>query len=59
MKISGGGIAAAVAAIVGLIGIFAEPVQAYVTAHPAVASGIAGVGAIVAALLKAPGQDSK
>lgn len=59
MKLSGGTVAAIVGAIVGLIGIFADPIQGFITAHPAIASGIAGVGTIIAALLKAPGQDGK
>ena len=43
-----------VAALVGLLGIFAGPVQAFIAAHPTLAAVLAAIGAIVAHLLPSP-----
>lgn len=45
-----------VAAVLALLGVFADPVQAWISAHPAVTAGLAGIGTIVAHLLKSPTQ---
>ena len=47
-------LASIIAAIVGLLGIFADPVQAYIVAHPAIAAIVAAVGAIVTHLMPSP-----
>ena len=47
------------AAVIALLGIFADPVQAFVSSHPAVATVVAGLGAIVAHLLPSPAAPTK
>ena len=47
------------AAVIALLGIFADPVQAFVSSHPAVATVVAGLGAIVAHLLPSPTAPTK
>lgn len=42
------------AAILGLLGAFADPLQHWIAEHPAVTSILAGVATIVATLLKSP-----
>ena len=44
------------AAVVSLLGVFAEPLQAWVSAHPAIAVALAGVASIAAHLIKSPTQ---
>ena len=51
---NGGTIAVIIGAIVGLIGIFADPVHAVIVAHPAITAGLGGAGTIIAALLQPP-----
>ena len=45
-----------VAAVVALLGVFADPVQAFIAAHPAVSAALAGLATIVAHLMKSPTQ---
>ena len=44
------------AAVVSLMGVFAEPLQAWVSAHPAIAVALAGAASIIAHLIKSPTQ---
>ena len=44
------------AAVVALLGVFADPVQAWIAAHPAVTVALAGVSTIIAHLMKSPTQ---
>ena len=44
------------AAVVSLVGLFAQPLQAWVSAHPAIAVALGGAAAIIAHLLKSPTQ---
>ena len=43
-----------VAALVALLGVFADPIQRFVSAHPAIATVIAALGAILAHLAPQP-----
>lgn len=45
-----------VAAVVALLGVFTDPVQAFIAAHPAITAALAGIGTILAHLKKSPTQ---
>ena len=45
-----------ITALVALAAVFAPQAQAFITAHPAVAAVIAGIGTIIAHFIPAPNQ---
>jgi len=45
-----------VAAVVALLGVFGQPVQDFITSHPAIVAVLAGLGTIIASLLRSPIQ---
>ena len=51
---NGGTIAALIAALVTVVGLFVEPLQKLVAEHPIVATVLGGIGTIIAAVLKPP-----
>ncbi len=44
----------ALGALVTILGVFAAPIQAFISGHPTLAAVIGGVGVIIAHLLPSP-----